>query len=166
MQWPKFLVVLLATSLVGTALASERNHRYKDNEPVVLWVNKVGPFNNPQETYNYYALPYCKARPNERAAHSWGGLGEVLQGNELIHSQLDIRFKGADPFMCHGLAGWRCGSLACLLLQALDGRHPGHLHAGRPHAWATACSFPNTHACDARSTLVQWICVQPTVPLT
>jgi len=89
------LLGLLACVAVGPAGASERNHKYKDKEPVVLWVNKVGPFNNPQETYNYYALPYCRARPSERPAHSWGGLGEVLQGNELIHSQLDVKFKGA-----------------------------------------------------------------------
>jgi transmembrane 9 superfamily protein 3 len=93
-QGTLWLLGLLAASLAGPALASERNHRYADKEPVVLWVNKVGPFNNPQETYNYYALPYCKARPDEPAEHSWGGLGEVLQGNELIHSQLDIKFKG------------------------------------------------------------------------
>ncbi|KAI8467088.1 MAG: hypothetical protein J3K34DRAFT_524003 [Monoraphidium minutum] len=91
------LLAALAACLVGGALGGERNHRYKDGEPVVLWVNKVGPFNNPQETYNYYALPYCRARPNERAEHSWGGLGEVLQGNELIHSQLDVKFKEPIP---------------------------------------------------------------------
>ena len=62
-----------------------------------MWLSKVGPYHNPQETYNNYALPYCRARPNERPMRSWGGLGEVLQGNELISSQLDIRFKGA-PF--------------------------------------------------------------------
>jgi len=27
---------------------------------VDLWVNKVGPYHNPQETYEYYKLPYCK----------------------------------------------------------------------------------------------------------
>jgi transmembrane 9 superfamily member 3 len=58
-------------------------------------VNKVGPYNNPQETYNYYYLPYCKPRPEQRDEHAWGGLGEVLQGNELINSQLDLKFKGA-----------------------------------------------------------------------
>lgn len=93
---------LLRTSFIFIAClsfsaASERNHRYRDREPVTLWVNKVGPFNNPQETYNYYALPYCRARPDEKPAHSWGGLGEVLQGNELIHSQLDIKFKVPVP---------------------------------------------------------------------
>lgn len=47
-----------------------------------------------QETYNYYYLPFCKHKPNEKDEHAWGGLGEVLQGNELINSQLDIKFKG------------------------------------------------------------------------
>ncbi len=57
-------------------------------------VNKVGPYNNPQETYNFYYLPFCKRFSDDKAEHSWGGLGEVLQGNELINSQIDIRFKG------------------------------------------------------------------------
>jgi transmembrane 9 superfamily protein 3 len=48
----------------------------------------------PQETYNYYYLPFCKHKPNGKDEHAWGGLGEVLQGNELINSQLDVQFKG------------------------------------------------------------------------
>ncbi|GFP81386.1 transmembrane 9 superfamily member 1 [Phtheirospermum japonicum] len=47
---------------------------YEAGEAVILWVNKVGPYNNPQETYNYYSLPFCHA-PNP--AHKWGGLGDV-----------------------------------------------------------------------------------------
>jgi hypothetical protein len=27
---------------------------------VTLWANKVGPYENPQETYPYYMLPFCK----------------------------------------------------------------------------------------------------------
>ena len=57
-------------------------------------VNKVGPYNNPQETYNYYYLPFCKRFVDGKEEHSWGGLGEVLQGNELINSQIDIRLQG------------------------------------------------------------------------
>ncbi|EPS65883.1 hypothetical protein M569_08888, partial [Genlisea aurea] len=64
---------------------------YQDDEAVTLWVNKVGPYNNPQETYNYYTLPFC--HPSGNAAHRWAGLGEVLGGNELIDSQIDIKFK-------------------------------------------------------------------------
>lgn len=64
--------------------------QYQADEQVTLWVNKVGPYNNPQETYNYYSLPFC--RKTENSIHKWGGLGEVLGGNELIDSQIDIKF--------------------------------------------------------------------------
>lgn len=67
--------------------------QYKAEESVKLWVNKVGPYNNPQETYNYYSLPFCQ--PSDNPAHKWGGLGEVLGGNELIDSHLDIKFLSA-----------------------------------------------------------------------
>ncbi|MBA0631054.1 hypothetical protein Godav_003088 [Gossypium davidsonii] len=64
--------------------------QYQSDDPVTLWVNKVGPYNNPQETYNYYSLPFC--HPGTNPAHKWGGLGEVLGGNELIDSQINIKF--------------------------------------------------------------------------
>lgn len=67
--------------------------QYKDGESVRLWVNKVGPYDNPQETYNYYYLPFCAPKEAGKPKHKWGGLGEVLQGNELIDSQLEVKFK-------------------------------------------------------------------------
>lgn len=69
--------------------------QYQADEPVTLWVNKVGPYNNPQETYNYYSLPFC--HPGD-GGHKWGGLGEVLGGNELIDSRIDIKFKSMSFF--------------------------------------------------------------------
>ncbi|GLI65979.1 hypothetical protein VaNZ11_009666 [Volvox africanus] len=96
---PLWALLCLAL-LPGFVYCSQKNHKYEDKEKVNLWVNKVGPYNNPQETYNYYYLPFCKRHPTLKAQHSWGGLGEVLQGNELINSQLDLTFKenssGAD----------------------------------------------------------------------
>ncbi|KAH8510048.1 hypothetical protein H0E87_007826 [Populus deltoides] len=65
--------------------------KYGQDEAVKLWVNKVGPYNNPQETYNYYSLPFCHPSGND-GTHKWGGLGEVLGGNELIDSQIDLKF--------------------------------------------------------------------------
>ncbi|XP_039060880.1 transmembrane 9 superfamily member 1 [Hibiscus syriacus] len=76
---------------ISPVFASESDHKYQPDDPVTLWVNKVGPYNNPQETYNYYSLPFC--RPGTNPAHKWGGLGEVLGGNELIDSQIDIKFQ-------------------------------------------------------------------------
>ena len=34
-------------------------HTYTAHEAVHITVNKVGPFNNPHETYRYYSLPFC-----------------------------------------------------------------------------------------------------------
>ncbi|XP_059299431.1 transmembrane 9 superfamily member 1-like isoform X1 [Lycium ferocissimum] len=64
--------------------------QYQEDDSVTLWVNKAGPYENPQETYSYYSLPYC--RPTH-ADHKRGGLGESLGGNDLIDSQIDIKFK-------------------------------------------------------------------------
>ncbi|KAG5580904.1 hypothetical protein H5410_051531 [Solanum commersonii] len=84
------VLFLAAFIIVPPALASESDHKYQADDPVTLWVNKVGPYNNPQETYNYYILPFCHASGN---THKWGGLGEVLGGNELIDSQIELRFQ-------------------------------------------------------------------------
>ena len=42
---------------------------------VVMYVNKVGPYFNPQETYHYYALPIC--RPS-KVGHTPCGTGVVM----------------------------------------------------------------------------------------
>lgn len=86
------LLAAFFSLLLLTASASEYDHKYADQERVILWVNKVGPYYNPQETYNYYSLPFCMLGA-ELPVHKWGGLGEVLEGNELIDSQIDIKFK-------------------------------------------------------------------------
>ncbi|PIA47107.1 hypothetical protein AQUCO_01400066v1 [Aquilegia coerulea] len=84
------VLVVLLFIVVPQTFAVDSDHKYQQEEAVTLWVNKVGPYNNPQETYNYYSLPFCQ--PPGNAAHKWGGLGEVLGGNELIDSQIEIKF--------------------------------------------------------------------------
>ncbi|RRT71534.1 hypothetical protein BHE74_00015317 [Ensete ventricosum] len=72
--------------------------QYQNDDHVTLWVNKVGPYNNPQETYNYYILPFCQLPGN--AAHKWGGLGEVLGGNQLVDSQIEMKFRSMWSMIC------------------------------------------------------------------
>ena len=55
------VLTCLAATLLATARADEDTHRYVAGEALTLWTNKVGPYNNPQETFNYYTLPFCKA---------------------------------------------------------------------------------------------------------
>ncbi|KAI3774486.1 hypothetical protein L1987_49044 [Smallanthus sonchifolius] len=89
-------VLFIASFLLisSPVFASEYDHKYQSDDQINLWVNKVGPYNNPQETYNYYSLPFCRPSGNPGVpGHKWGGLGEVLGGNELIDSQIDIKFQ-------------------------------------------------------------------------
>ena len=103
------LVVLLL--LLALATADLSTHRYKADEPVRLWTNKgesrflfffpffpfhtrrclVGPFPNPQETYPYYSLPFC--RPTELEHYHSEGLGETILGYDLIASAVPITFQ-------------------------------------------------------------------------
>ncbi|XP_076147189.1 transmembrane 9 superfamily member 1 [Alosa pseudoharengus] len=63
---------------------------YNQGDAVTLYVNKVGPYHNPQETYHFYTLPVC--RP-EQVRHKALSLGEVLDGDRMAESLYKIRFR-------------------------------------------------------------------------
>lgn len=87
--------------MMSGVMAGTSNHRYQKGEHVELWVNKVGPYANPQEAYEFYTLPYCapktqyhpdqaeKSRFNEWKFQS---IGEHLGGHRLRHTGHDIVF--------------------------------------------------------------------------
>ena len=58
--------LLVTICVLAAAAADEWSHKYKPNEDVTLWVNKVGPYHNPQETYVYYSLPFCSHTDTEQ----------------------------------------------------------------------------------------------------
>ncbi|CAH1776014.1 unnamed protein product [Owenia fusiformis] len=78
-----FVAVLALISTVSCAT-------YKPDTKVPVYVNKVGPYFNPHETYHYYQLPVC--RP-EKIEHKSLTLGEVLDGDRMALSMYDIKFK-------------------------------------------------------------------------
>ncbi|MCD7466411.1 Transmembrane 9 super member 3 [Datura stramonium] len=82
-----FLSIFIICSVF---LACPAIAKYQENDTVTLWVNKAAPYNNPQETYSFYSLPYCRPADGD---HKQGGLGEVLGGNHLVDSRIDIKFK-------------------------------------------------------------------------
>lgn len=76
-------------------ICDDSNHRYEPKEAVDVWVNKVGPYANPQEAYNYYTLPYCAPETSNMEHHNKPkphSLAEVLGGHSLRHSGHDVRF--------------------------------------------------------------------------
>ena len=83
------VVCLTLITLLATATAGKQS--YKTHDKVPLYVNKVGPFNNPSETYQYYNLPFCKPAKGEK--YKPESLGEVVDGNRLVSSVYKIPFR-------------------------------------------------------------------------
>ncbi|KAL9228581.1 hypothetical protein vseg_004143 [Gypsophila vaccaria] len=75
---------------ISSTLTSPLNHVYNDGDFVPFLANKIGPLNNPSETYEYYELPFC---PPDQLIKQKESLGEVLNGDRLTNSRYDIKFK-------------------------------------------------------------------------
>ncbi|UPQ97787.1 nonaspanin [Chloropicon primus] len=67
---------------------------YENGETVSMFANKVGPFNNPSETYEFYNFPFCEA---EKKKEKLLYLGEVLEGDRLVNTPFKIGFKEDKP---------------------------------------------------------------------
>ncbi|KAI3516866.1 hypothetical protein L1887_15973 [Cichorium endivia] len=52
-------VALLLISLASHVKSDASDHRYSDGDTIPIYGNKVGPYSNPLETYDYYNLPFC-----------------------------------------------------------------------------------------------------------
>lgn len=82
------LVAVLCMAFVGSA---DANNKYKRGDNVPLYANKVGPFANPSEQYEYYTLPFCAPKEEERKQHH---LGEVLVGDRMMKTLFALPFLG------------------------------------------------------------------------
>lgn len=66
-----------------------------------MWVNTVGPWYNPHESYSYYSLPFCVPNLVDGTQEKRpSGLGEILTGHKLVNSGVDVKFKGANQYLC------------------------------------------------------------------
>jgi hypothetical protein len=71
-------------------LAAAARREYKVGDKVPLWASRVGPFNNPSETYEYYRLPFCRPPKIETRLLT---LGEVLESHRLVNTLFDLSFR-------------------------------------------------------------------------
>jgi hypothetical protein len=93
-----FPLLLLAVCCIAifastNVLADGETHTYQFQEQVPFYVNKIGPYSNPSETYEYYSLPFCPPAHKE-IQHRHASLGETLEGDAISNSLYDIRFGG------------------------------------------------------------------------
>jgi len=80
-EWSSFFLLLLLTLTFAK--------RYKDGARVAVWVNTVGPWNNPTERYQYYEkLPFCTPQKSSRS-----GEGSAFVGDRPKSSDYEIFFK-------------------------------------------------------------------------
>lgn len=56
-------------------------------------MNTVGPYDNRQETYAYFSLPFCQGN-KQNIDHYHETLSDALQGVELERSGYSIDFRG------------------------------------------------------------------------
>eukprot|EP00928_Gymnodinium_smaydae_P069346 TRINITY_DN5278_c0_g2_i1.p1 TRINITY_DN5278_c0_g2~~TRINITY_DN5278_c0_g2_i1.p1 ORF type:complete len:666 (+),score=127.45 TRINITY_DN5278_c0_g2_i1:137-2134(+) len=81
------------------AAANQETHEYTDGEKVVVWTSKVGPYNNPQETYNYPTLGLCELEGDDiKVEQSESSIGEAFEGHDFLSSpRLKLKFGQATP---------------------------------------------------------------------
>lgn len=85
--------LLFSLGFLSLAYGSLETHRYEKGENIKLYVNKVGPIRNPQETYQYYDLPFCSPKQDYMAKTDYSEtLGEALSGFELKESLYQFKF--------------------------------------------------------------------------
>ncbi|WCJ41821.1 Transmembrane 9 superfamily member 5 [Euphorbia peplus] len=84
------LIYTIISFSIKSATSSPADHRYNVGHTVPLFVNKIGPLQNPSETYEYYDLPFC--RP-DNVILKQETLGEVLNGDRLSSSLYNLKFR-------------------------------------------------------------------------
>lgn len=73
--------------------ASTKVHNFVDGQKIPIFVNTIGPYWNPSETYRYYSLPFCKPEgENEQKIKQT--FGQTIRGDRLEFSPYEISFKG------------------------------------------------------------------------
>lgn len=83
--------------LCGSLHAS---NTYNVGDHVPLFVNKIGPFYNPSETYRYYELLFCYP---DQVFEKKENLGEVLNGDRLENALYELEFlvNKTQTVLCH-----------------------------------------------------------------
>ncbi|XP_062113191.1 transmembrane 9 superfamily member 2-like [Humulus lupulus] len=93
----KFLIIICALICCGGSQvrSDTENHRYKAGDPVPLYVNKVGPCQNPSESHSYFDLPFCQPDNFKKRKRT---LSELLSGDNLIKAPYELEFLADKMF--------------------------------------------------------------------
>jgi hypothetical protein len=70
--------LLLSITYSSILMVNAAKHTYKTADKVPFFVNKIGPYSNPTETYEFYSLPFCQP---QKIQHKHASIGEDLVGD-------------------------------------------------------------------------------------
>ncbi len=76
--------LLLLASLLLLRAAAVAATDYDANAEIPLYANKIGPYHNPSEQYEYFTIPICEPSEEER---KWHNLGEAIGGDRLVKTR-------------------------------------------------------------------------------
>lgn len=90
---------VLFAAVLRPCAGGEDTHQYESGDDITVWTDKVGPYNNPQETYNYNTLGLCELEGDDiEVEQAELSIGEALEGHEFFSSpRLKINFGVAKP---------------------------------------------------------------------
>lgn len=96
-RWAAVAALCVAAACVACVVAGPSGGRaFQTGDKVDVFVNNVGPFNNPAETYEYYSLPFCAPRDLHSEKEN---LGEILAGDRRTTSPYHINFLMQNDFV-------------------------------------------------------------------
>jgi len=84
----KGLLTILISALVIVGCDARE---FKQGQSIPVYANRVGPYHNPTETYQFYNLPFCQ--PSGGKEYKLLDLGEVLEGDRLVNTPYDMKFR-------------------------------------------------------------------------
>ena len=82
MTHPRVLLRAVSVLLVCCVLVSATD--YDAGVEIPLYANKIGPYHNPSEQYEYFTIPICEPKEEER---KWHNLGEAIGGDRLVKTR-------------------------------------------------------------------------------
>ena len=94
------LVSLLLVLAVGLSQCRDRAKKYTPGDDVPLFINTVGPYNNPSVTFEYYSLPFCVPE-DLQVIKLRQTIGMAIQGDRLYTSPFVHRFASMIDFLSH-----------------------------------------------------------------
>jgi len=85
----------LCLCVLSLVVADDVTQQYKRSEEVTVWTNKIGPYHNPQENYDYYDIPFCRPDQGKEIRHKHNSLGVLLEGEDLTDSGIHVQFQSS-----------------------------------------------------------------------